>query len=673
MRGEKVVSSVGRVGRKPLPNLGSVIMIKKPIALGLTALLLAYVLPSRADDLMQVYRQAVTNDAKFRKAQADWLTARENLPLARSGNGTPGSGLFPNLDLSGELDRTYQKQNSGPVTSDGYFNGNSYGLVLTQPIFNYQTWKMISGAQYSVKAAAATYISAEQDLLFRVSQAYFNVLRAYDKLQYTVAQKKSFLRQLITAQQKFHVGLIAITGVYDAQASYDGSVAQEIQDRNNLENQIENLRAITGRGYQYLTGLRQSIPLIVPSPRSIERWVGIADQQNYAIKSALYTMLAERENVKAKRAGAYPTLTGTASYNVLTTGVIPGIGQAVQTNSNLASFTTKTVSGSLNLDFPVYQGGYVIASTRQAEYKYLSASDQLDFTHRDVVRQTRESYLGVESGISQIQADRQAILSAKNKLEATQAGYEVGTRTMVDVLNAVTTLYQAQQKWADDRYNYVISIITLKQQAGTLCPEDLDQINRWLADAIDLTFKTPIKINSTPITVMRDEKSLDEHADEAGAISRAKPPKGGQPQPHYQGAIKTNRHLVANPKAVIAENQEAQSEHYAIQLFAAHDPLLAKQFIDQQSNKNELCVISADNPVWYKVVYGNFDSQEKAISELQHLPANLKVHKPWVVRVAEHPKSLTIPVPDKTNLNLPEPSSDTINPVSRAADSVNHQ
>ena len=476
--------------------------MKQKLTVFIIITLLSLIMPPAvyADNLMQIYYQAVKSDPHFLKAHADWLSAQQDLPIATSKIGAPNSGLFPYVTVTGSLTQTYQRINVGGSNStSGYFSQNGYLITLTQPIFNYATWKSISNARFTVKAAIATYIAAAQDLMFRTAQDYFNVLNAYDQLQFTLAQKESFLHQLITVEEKFKVGLIAITGVYDAQASYDQAIAQEIQDRNNLDNQLENLRAITGMEYKSLAGLKKTIPLVIPHPCDINAWTRIAERQSYSIQSASYTMLTQREIVKQTAAGWYPTLIGVVTHGTNSQqGFPPSFSRATAAAvGNFINTTTTTTSGGLNLNFPIFQGGYVMHSTRQEEYNYLSASQQLNLMHRQVVQRTRQAYLGVDSGISKIKADQQAIISAQNKLEATQAGYVVGTRTMVDVLNAVTDLYQAQQQWASDRYTYIINIITLKQQAGTLCPEDLLQINSWLGKSIQFDVNKFVIVSQT--------------------------------------------------------------------------------------------------------------------------------------------------------------------------------
>ena len=491
-----------------------------------------------AEDLVQVYCQALASDPTFQKAHADFLSARQNLPIAMSGTGMPGSGLFPFVTIAAGLNRTYQRIERGSSSVSGYFNQHNYQVTVTQPIFNYATWKAISSASFSVKAATATYIEATQDLIFRTAKAYFDVLDAYDQLQFTLAQKESFYHQLLTAEEKFKVGLIAITSVYDAQASYDQAIAQEIQDRNNLDNQLENLRAITGQEYRSLASLKKSIPLVIPHPRNIDAWTAVAERQSFAIQSALYTMLARRETVKQTAAQRYPTLTGTFFYGIQEGGVAPSFAET------LSDRTTTTATAGLNLNFPVFQGSFVTHSTRQQEYNYLSVSDQLNFTHHDVVRQTRQAYLGIDSGISKIRADRQAIISAQKKLEATQAEYVVGTRTMVDVLDAVTSLYQAQQQWATDRYSYIINIITLKQQAGTLRPRDLAQINTWLGKAVRFDVEKPVNVKVfAPSTLPHTLKRLSSSKRVQPALQLHRP------------LIKASRHHTPRPQHASRRNR----------------------------------------------------------------------------------------------------------------------
>lgn len=415
-----------------------------------------------ADNLAQIYQQALTGDPAYQKAHADWLTAKELLPLAETGNGTAGSGLFPNIDFSAGATHTYLSN------SDGY--DRVYGVNITQPIFNLATWKSIESAAYSVKAATATYVSSTQALINQVAVAYFEVLRANEKLQLTLAEKKQFLSEYKIAKQKFDVGLIAIASVYDAQSKYDESVAEEITDRNQLENALGDLTAITGKEYQSVYELKKVIPLIVPKPEKKSAWVEIANKQNYTIQADLNNMLATKQNVSVARYAKLPTLNATGAYSNGSTDINDADPEYAQLG--------------LSLNFPILRGGYDIVNTRQARYQYLAASDQLALDHRTVINNTGQAYLGITSGIGKIKASQQSIKSAEAQLEATQAEYDAGTRTMTDLLDSITNLTSAKQKYADNRYDYIESIFNLKLQAGTLSPQDIKQINSWLGSKI---------------------------------------------------------------------------------------------------------------------------------------------------------------------------------------------
>ena len=427
-------------------------------------------LPLQAADLMEVYYQAVHADPTFKKAQADWQSAKENLPIARA-------GYLPQFNITGDWQRQYT--HISPLTTvnaNGTNTNSTYLLTLTQPIFNLVTWKAIKSAKASVKAATATYAAAAQDLMVRASTAYFSVLQAYDQLRYTLSRKRAVYQQLQQAEEQFKVGLIAITGVYDARSVYDGAAATAIGDQNRLNDAVENLRAITGRHYIYMKGIHYAIPLVRPTPNDINQWVRVAEHQNYSLRAQDYSVISARETIKQQAAGWMPQVNFVGSYTEdrdTKVGIFP-------------TTTTEGATAGLQLNFPLFQGGLVSAQTRQAEFNYLAASSQLLFVERGVVSDTRKSFLGIVTGIAQVKADLAAVKSASNALEATKVGYEVGTRTMVDVLDDVTALYQQQQRYTDDQYRYIIDTIELKANAGTLKPQDLKIINSWLKKQVKL-------------------------------------------------------------------------------------------------------------------------------------------------------------------------------------------
>lgn len=429
---------------------------------------------SLATTLAEAYRQALASDPTFKTAEAQWQAAQQLAPISRS-------YLLPQLTSSASADRGYVVQSFDEDNASFYQNVQQFALNLNQAIFNYQAWSGLKNANAQVKQAQANYDYAVQDLILRVASAYLAVLQAYDQLLATQAQKTSLTQQLKQTQDQFDVGLIAITGLEQVKASFDSTLALEIADKNNIANKLEELRAITGVFYVDMQGISPKLPLVVPNPQNINSWVAIATKQSYAIKSAYYAMVAARENVKMKRAGHFPTVNATAgySYDNQSESFLGGTSPTPNTNS--------TTSVGVTVSLPVYQGGLVNAQTRQAAAQYAEASAQLEQTYRGTLTQTREAYLGVISGVNKLKADRQAIVSSQTSLNSTKSGYTAGTQTIVDVLQQQSNVYNSQSNYATDRYNYLISLLTLKQSAGTLSPKDIAILNTWLNQPIDFS------------------------------------------------------------------------------------------------------------------------------------------------------------------------------------------
>lgn len=438
---------------------------------------------AHAANLMQVYGEAVQNDPVFAQAESTWHSQKMNLPIAEA-------GYLPQLGVTGNLMRNYtdfSPQTQGYPYSSWLY---SYNLTLTQQVFNVQAWEAIKGASANVKSATATYLAAQQSLMQRTAQAYFAVLQAYDQLRYTIANKQAVWQQYVMSREQFRVGLIAVTDEYNARARYDQVVAQQISAENNLNIQLENLRVITGRGYKSLASLGKQLPLVTPIPDNISRWVAVADTQNYNIKAQSYAVIAAMDMIKQQAAAGYPSLevAGNGGQSRLNYPIISGV-QLPGTSGNV---TEDSANIGLQLSYNPIQGGGVIASTEQARYNYVTASGSLEQVHRQVVAQTRSSFLSVLSFMSQVKADKESVISAKKSLVATKAGFKVGTRTMVDVLNALSTLYQMQQQYSNDRYAYVNNLIALKMAAGTLSVKDLVSINRWLGKPVVFPAQTNV-------------------------------------------------------------------------------------------------------------------------------------------------------------------------------------
>lgn len=420
-----------------------------------------------ATDLMDIYRQALENDPTFKEAYDTYMSGSEAIPQARA-------ALYPQVTIGALAGRNVQDVVAGGLGVQETYNQNQWNVVASQAVFNYQAWSRVQQARASVKAAQATFNNAAQDLILRTSKAYLDVLFAKDTLNFAEAKKRANKRQLEQAEQRFKVGLDAITSVYEAKAAYDQSIAEVISAKNNQINQNENLRKLTNHIYEHLAPLRDSrIPLIKPEPNNVDEWVDTSLKQNYKLYAAKFGLQAARENIRAQAAGGWPTFA--IQSNTVQT----------HNNTDITSFFVTSRQTTTNLamvmNFPVVQGGLVQSQTRQAQYDFQASSERLEQTYRDVVVNSRIAFNTIVDGISKVEADRQTVISQQNSLESTEAQFQVGTRTMVDVVNAQQRLFEAQEQLARDQYNLITAILNLKYLAGTLNVNDLEEINSWLA------------------------------------------------------------------------------------------------------------------------------------------------------------------------------------------------
>lgn len=410
-----------------------------------------------AEDLIQIYERALESDPQLRAARYSRDSVAEGRPQAIA-------DMLPNLSLTGDITDTYRRT---PAGSEGY-DSSSATLTLTQPVVNVGHWIALDTAGYNTAKADAEFESARLALMVRVAQAYFNVLSAKDTLSFSRAELRAISRQLEQAKQRFDVGLIAVTAVHEVQAAYDESRANEITAANEVEDAREALREIvnhlSGEG---LAGLRKYLPLVKPKPASIETWTQTALERNPDVMAAQNNTHAARRNIAAKRSGHLPTLdlvaSATESHTELSTGT--------DLNSEVVS---------LQLTVPLFAGGKVLSQTRQARYDFQAATETLEQQRRTVRRQVRNAYRGVVSSISRVRALQAATVSAQSALAATKAGFDVGTRTMVDVLDEQRDLYRARRDYSKARYDYIINGLLLKQAAGSLTQKDLQLVNSLL-------------------------------------------------------------------------------------------------------------------------------------------------------------------------------------------------
>lgn len=436
------------------------------LARSISALALGALLGSaQADSLHDIYQLARERDPTLRAAAAARDAAIEAGPQARS-------GVLPTVGLGGEATRNmYDERDPTPGTSDPTYSTNqTYSLNLTQPLFRWDRWVALEQADFLVAQAQAEYGAAEQELMVRVADRYFAVLAAQDAVRLAGTQKESFGRQLEQAQQRFEVGLSAITDVQEAQASYDLALATEIRAQNQLDSAREQLREIIGEPRENLDAVQdQGFTPVTPEPQNQQNWVDSALQQNPDLAAARAASEAAREQIGIARAGHYPTVDAIASYSY--------------NDSNFGGFRpVERNDGAVGVQLavPLYQGGFVNSRTREARARFDQAREQLDVTQRNIERQTRDAFRGVVSGISEVKAAQQARASSATALEAAQTGFEVGTRTIVDVLDAQRTLTEAELNLFQARYDYLLNSLRLKQAAGTLAPDDLQALGKWL-------------------------------------------------------------------------------------------------------------------------------------------------------------------------------------------------
>ena len=572
--------------------------IKTLLSYGVAVTLGFFTLSSYAEDLITIYYQALKNDPTFKQAHAEWLAEQELVPIAKA-------GLLPVIDVTGEIKRNYA--DPGPTDEHKYYNSSGYSLSISQPIFNLENWRTLSAAKTTVKAAAANFASAAQDLMYRTSKAYFNVLKAYDQLRYTIANKKAIYRELVTTKQKYEVGLIAITGYYEAQSRYDEAAAQEIIDRTSVNDALENLRAITGHYYTNIKGLKTQAPLITPQPKDINAWVTIAEEQNYDIMAQKYLTQAAKELIAIQKAQGFPTINADASA-----------GQNFY--KDFSDTTVSTANVGLSLNYPLYTGGLITSQTKQAQYLYLQQLGLLQFKYNNITALTRQSYLAVVSGISKIKADAQTIKSNQKQLESTQAAYQVGTRIMVDVLNSLAALYQSQQQYADDQYDYIINTILLKQYAGTLSDGDLAKINHWLNATLHFDAGIIKHLGKVYPNTTTQQSALKIQT---------------KSNRRYASSRKTNQSLAS--RKVASQNKNVTNRKYAIQVAAFHSYAKTQQLIAQYPSLHLSSIKStAYGKTWYKIIQPGFSSIASATKAIRSLPFALKQNNPWVIQVHTH-------------------------------------
>ncbi|MDY1549176.1 TolC family outer membrane protein [Luteibacter sahnii] len=445
---------------------------------------------SHAEDLMEAYRLARANDPTLSQADSTRLATGEGVAQARS-------ALLPQVNGSLSLNQSNPSGASRDVLTDatgtplrdangnvlltndvGHTRTRTLGAQVSQSVVDLSKWADLKAARSSAEAQNATYDAAAQQLFTRVATAYFQVLTNDDALTFAKANEQALARQLEQAQQRFDVGLAAITDVQDAKAQHDSAVAQVITAENTLADSREALTQITGKPSTNLKKLREQLPMDPPSPNDPNAWVAQAVKNNPTVLASQYNVESAEDSISAARAGHLPTISATASYNKSNTWTQNDAG--VGGSSNVGTNGRGTTTVGLTLNVPIFSGGYTQSRVRQSIYQRDAAQDSLEVTRRQVVRDTLNYYRSVVAGISEVEATKAAVESAQSARDATQAGFEVGTRTIVDVLLSQQNLTQALSNYSQSRHQFILNKLLLKQSAGTVDIKDMEAINALL-------------------------------------------------------------------------------------------------------------------------------------------------------------------------------------------------
>ncbi|APV52299.1 hypothetical protein BWI17_05010 [Betaproteobacteria bacterium GR16-43] len=435
----------------------------KPKKLVAALALATATLPAAAADLLNVYRDALVSDPVYQSQRAQRNATVERLPQARS-------AYLPLVTGSASVFRNYLERGGTP---DYDYTTQGASVSLSQPIFRLPNWIAISQAEKVVIQADARLADANQDLIVRTSQAYFDVLLAQDVVAFSGAQKEAFSQQLAQAKRNFEVGTATIVDTLEAQARYDQTAAQEIVNINDLEVKRRALEQIVGKPIDGLVPVKEPLALVSPEPNNIDAWTAAAEQSSLTLLAAQAQAEAAKQEVDRAKAGYLPTLDFSASYGVAKNP------SAVQGLDGISP-TGRTGTIGIVLGVPIFEGGLTTSRVREAVALRDRADQDLENTRRSVIQATRTQFLNVTNGIAVVQAVERALASTQSQLESTILGRDVGVRTSVDVLNAQQQVFQARSNLQSARYLYLMNTLRLKAASGRLVEADLEAVNRTL-------------------------------------------------------------------------------------------------------------------------------------------------------------------------------------------------
>ncbi len=425
----------------------------RKLSLGLLAL--GFSAGAGAADLLEVYREALSQDSQYAAARAQYQATQERIPQARA-------GLLPFVNLTGDVSEVDARDRDS-------FSSNGYTVSASQPLFRMQNYTAYEQAKHVVEQAEALLRATEQDLTLRVATAYFDVLLAEFNVRLAQALKTAFSEQLEQAKRSFEVGTATIVDTYEAQSRYDLTTSQEIAAQNELEVRQRALQAITGKTYASLKSFAEKVPLVPPDPNRMDYWVDKAESSSLAVMAQQQALEVARKEIDRSKAGHYPTLDIVANYSDRPVVTQLGAGENV-----------RSTTIGLQLAIPIFQGFGQESRVKEAVALEGRARNDLESARRNAALAAKQAFLGVNSGVAQARALEQALVSSTSQLDSTKLGREVGVRTTVDVLNAEQQLITTKRDLAQAYYNYLLSHLRLKAAAGTLGEEDVQRINAAL-------------------------------------------------------------------------------------------------------------------------------------------------------------------------------------------------
>ncbi len=439
---------------------------------------------SSADTLREIYELALDNDAQLKAQEAQYMADMESRNLGRA-------VLLPQVSANYDFTRGDIDQDSESINFDNTGNfvpietssstdtdREGYQVSLNQALFDLPAWFSFQAGKEASQQAEATFAAEQQDLIVRVVETYLGVLRAQDNLQASQARERAFMRQLEQTRQRFEVGLIAITDVHESQAAYDLAQVERIVDENNVNVAQERLSILTGQYHSNLNLLAPDFAISKPDPLERAEWVGFALKNNFRLKAARYGEQAARQTARANKMQHMPRVSGSVSYSDYEID-----GDFTREPESLFDLGPDSQQEQeviqVRVDLPLYSGGSISANRRRAAQNYIAARENRVNLMRNTVTNTRSLHMTVVSDVSRVAARKQSIVSSQSALDATTAGYEVGTRNIVDVLDAQNSLFAAKRDYANARYDYVNNIFRLKQQAGILSPQDIYRLESF--------------------------------------------------------------------------------------------------------------------------------------------------------------------------------------------------